>query len=77
MIWFWPALGALAVILLVLAWLSDRAAKKRGLTATPDQIARNLKAFKRERRHRLMILRRTWVPTDDRPDSDSPPWRNR
>lgn len=75
--WFWPAMGVLAVGLLGLAWLSDRAAKQRGMTATPDEIARNLREYKRERRHRLMMLRRTWVPTDDRPESDKPPpWRN-
>jgi hypothetical protein len=76
MAWFWPVMGVLAMLLIVLAWLSDRTAKRRGLNATPGDIARNLREAKRERRHRVMILRRNWVPTDNRSKEERPPWRN-
>jgi hypothetical protein len=75
--WFWPAVGFLAVALVGLAWLSDRTANRKGTSAGAADIARNLREAKRERRHRLMLLRRTWVPTDDRPDQKQQPWRNR
>jgi hypothetical protein len=55
----------LATRVLILAWLSDHAAKRRGISRSADDIARNLREAKRERR-RIMVLRRTWVPTGDR-----------
>lgn len=76
MAWFWPVMGFLAALLVVLAWLSDRAARRKGLSAAPGDIAHNLREAKRERRHRVMILRRNWVPTDNRPKQERPPWRN-
>jgi hypothetical protein len=76
MAWFWPAMGVLAILLLVLAWLSDRTARRKGLRPASGDIARNLREAKRERRHRVMILRRSWVPTDNRSKEEHPPWRN-
>jgi hypothetical protein len=76
MTWFWPAMGALAIGLVVVAWLSDLAAKRKGLSTDPTDIARNLREAKRERRHRLMLLRRSWVPTDEQSRQMHSPWRN-
>jgi hypothetical protein len=51
-----------------------RSAKRKGLKTSPESIARNIKNAKRERRERLMILRRSWIPSDD-PGEHRPPRR--
>jgi hypothetical protein len=66
----------LAIGLVVVAWLSDVAAKRKGLSADAADIARNLREAKRQRRHRLMLLRRSWVPTDEQGKQMRSPWRN-